>query len=133
MFEKHGAAKKMVKALNNKRIVAMAIDQNISKSKGITLDFFGYKVTQTDSPIRVASKLDAIIIPMLFVRDGMFNHKAVFYEPMNIENNCTEDSIIKYSQQISNIFEKQIKEEPKDWFWQHRRFKEYYNKIYITN
>ncbi len=130
MIEKHGAAKKIVKALKDKRIVAMAIDQSISQSEASIVEFFGRKVTQTDSPVRLAAKFQATIIPILFVRDGFEKHKAYFTQPIKVPKDASEEDITAYSQEISNAFEKQIKEKPSDWFWQHKRFKEFNKEIY---
>ncbi|VAY88441.1 Lipid A biosynthesis lauroyl acyltransferase [hydrothermal vent metagenome] len=130
MFEKHGAAKKIVKALKDNRMVAMAIDQNIGKKDATIVKFFGKEVTQTDAPIRLASKLGAKVVPMLFTRDGFDKHQAIFFEPLDVKDNCTKDDIVNYSQQISHIFENQIRKNPRDWFWQHRRFKEFHKDIY---
>ncbi len=133
MFEKHGAAKKMLKALKNDRMIAMAIDQSISKKDAVVVDFFGHKVTQTDSPIRLASKLGAVVIPFILERDGFEKHKAIFHKPIEPKKDLTEDEIVQYSQDISNIFESQIKDKPNDWFWQHRRWKAFYKKTYTNN
>jgi len=130
MFEKHGAAKKMIKALKNGRMVTMAIDQSVSETPTTVVDFFNHKVTQTDAPIRLASKLNAVIIPFIFERNGFEQHRAIFYKPIEVKKDIVDDEIIEYSQYISNIFETQIKKNPNDWFWQHRRFKECYKTIY---
>lgn len=130
MFEKHGAAKKIVKALKDKRVVAMAIDQSISQSEASIVEFFGKKVTQTDSPVRFAAKFQATIIPILFVREDFDKHKAYFTKPIKVPKDASEEDITAYSQEISNVFEKQIKDKPSDWFWQHKRFKEFNKEIY---
>jgi KDO2-lipid IV(A) lauroyltransferase len=130
MFEKHGAAKKMIKALKDNRIIAMAVDQSISKEDASTVKFFNRDVTQTDSPIRLASKLEAIIIPFIFINLPKNRYKAIFFKPYEIEKNISETKILDYSQKISNIFEKQIRINPNQWFWQHKRFKEFNQTIY---
>jgi len=130
MFEKHGAAKKIIKALKNNRIVAMAIDQSISPSEASVVKFFGHNVTQTDAPIRLASKLDAVVIPFILQRDGFEQHKAIFHKPIETKKNLTEDEITAHSQYISDIFQTQILKAPNEWFWQHRRFKEFYKDLY---
>jgi KDO2-lipid IV(A) lauroyltransferase len=131
MFEKHGAAKKMVKAIREKRIVAMAVDQNIKQRGASIVEFYGKKVTQVDAPVRLAHKLNAVIIPMMFIRDGFDKHRVKFFDEIIVpKEDLTEESVQAFSQQISNTFETQIKEKPNDWFWQHRRFKEFYGGIY---
>ena len=130
MLEKRKAAKGMVKAFKEKRILAMAIDQSIPSYESSTIEFYGKKVTQTDSPVRIASKFGATIIPVLFIRDGFEKHNAYFSEPIKVAKDVSEDDIINTSQAISKVFEKQIKAKPEDWFWQHKRFKEFNRDIY---
>ena len=131
MFEKHGAAKKMVKAIRDKRIVAMAIDQNIKQKGASVVEFYGKNVTQVDAPVRLAHKLNAVIIPMMFIRNSFDKHSVKFFDPITIDSDeMTDEKVQFYSQQISNTFESQIRNKPNDWFWQHRRFKEFYGEIY---
>ena len=72
----------------------------------------------------------AVVIPFIFERNGFEQHRAIFYKPIEVKKDIVDDEIIEYSQYISNIFETQIKKNPNDWFWQHRRFKECYKTLY---
>jgi len=128
--EKKGAAKCIIKALKNDRMVAMTIDQSINRKQGINVDFFGHKVTQVDSPVRLATKLDTVILPIFTTREDFGKYKVIFKEHIEVKQNMDEDEIQSMSQMISNILEEQIKEKPNDWFWQHRRWKVYYPEIY---
>jgi len=130
MCEKKGAAKCIVKALKIGRTVALTIDQSINSKQSVDVDFFGHKASQVDSPVRLASKLDAVILPLFSIRDGFEKHRLVFLEPIEVASNMTEEEIQKLSQKLSDILEKQIKEKPEDWFWQHRRWKLYNPEMY---
>lgn len=130
MCTKKGAALCMVKALRKGRIVALTIDQSIKPKLSIDVEFFGHKATQVDSPVRLASKVDAVILPLMGIREDFEKYRLVFKTPIEVPKNIDSNETQKISQKISDILEKQIKEKPDDWFWQHRRWKVYYPEIY---
>ena len=131
MCEKTGAAKCIVKAIKKGRIVAITIDQNLDRrNSAIDVSFFGHKVTQVDSPVRLATKLDAVILPLFTIREDFEKYKILFKEPIEIKQNMNEEEIKNLSQELSFILEEQVREKPDDWFWQHRRWKMYYPEIY---
>lgn len=130
MCEKRGAIKCIIKALNSGRVVSLAIDQSISAKKGMEVTFFNHRATQTDSPIRLASKLDAVILPLFTLNEGFEQHKIVFHEPIEVPKELSHDDILRYSQMLSDLIEEQVKNRPGEWFWQHRRWKEYYRDQY---
>lgn len=130
MCEKSGAAKCIVKALRNERVIALTIDQSINSKQSVDVNFFGHRASQVDSPVRLASKLDAVILPIFTLREGFEKHKIIFQKPIEVKQNMTEEEIQKLSQKLSDILEEQVRKKPEDWFWQHRRWKLYYHKIY---
>ena len=131
MCEKSSAAKCVVKAIKTGRIVALTTDQNIDRKQSYTdVNFFEHKVTQVDSPVRFASKLDAVILQVFTVRDDFEKYKIVLKEPIYVKQNMNEEEIQSMSQKLSNILEDQIRNKPDDWFWQHRRWNTYYPGIY---
>lgn len=130
MCEKDGAAKCMVKSLRKGRVVALTIDQSINSKQSVDVTFFGHRASQVDSPVRLASKLDAVIIPLFTLREGFEKHKIIFKEPIEVKQNMTEEEIQELSQKLSDVLEEQVRKKPEDWFWQHRRWKLYYPEIY---
>ena len=130
MCEKHGAAKCMVKALRQGRVVALTIDQSIKPQYSVDVEFFGHKASQVDSPVRLATKLDAVILPLFTLREGFEKHRLVFQDPIEVKQNMTDEEIKTLSQRLSDLLETQIRKKPEDWFWQHRRWKLYYPEIY---
>jgi KDO2-lipid IV(A) lauroyltransferase len=128
MLEKKDAARGLIKALKQDRIVGLVIDQH--NSKGIEIDFFGTKVLQSDSSSKLAVKFNAVIIPLFFQRTSFGKYDAIFYdkiEPTDYEN-INQNQILTQLQ--ANIIEKHIKLEPNQWFWQHKRFKVFNKEIY---
>ncbi len=130
MCEKDGAAKCVIKALKSDKAIALTVDQSVAAKQGINVNFFGHKVTQVDSPVRFATKFDAVILSIFTTREGFEKYKVIFKEPIEVKQNMNEDEIQSMSQKLSDILEEQIREKPDDWFWQHRRWKVYYPEIY---
>jgi KDO2-lipid IV(A) lauroyltransferase len=130
MCEKKGAARCIVQAVKKQRIIVITIDQSINNKQSVDVCFFKHKASQVDSPVRLASKLDAVIMPIFSIRDDFGKYRLIFKDPIEIPPSLTEEDVVKYSQKLSDVLEEQIKTKPDDWFWQHRRWKLYYPEIY---
>jgi KDO2-lipid IV(A) lauroyltransferase len=128
MLEKKDAARGLVKALKNDRIVGLVIDQH--NHTGIEVNFFGQKVLQSDSSSKLAVKFDAVIIPLFFHRTSFGQYDAIFYDKIEPKHFEGENQIYDLTQVQANIMEEQIRKNPKQWFWQHKRFKEFHSEIY---
>ena len=130
MLEKKVAAKGMIKAFKQKQNVAVAIDQHMRK--GVEIEFFDKKVTVTDATARLAIKFEALIIPVFAEMNDFRDYTIKVYEaidPLKVEFK-SEDKIKELTQLQSNIIEKQIKEFPSLWFWQHKKWKNFYKDLY---
>ncbi|QDF29545.1 lipid A biosynthesis lauroyl acyltransferase [Halarcobacter anaerophilus] len=133
MLEKKVAAKGMLKAFKEKKAVALVIDQNIKN--GVEIKFFGKKAMATDSTSRLALKLDAVIIPIFCVMNDFRDYTlkvGKMIDPSKTEFK-TEDKIKELTQMQADLIEKQIKDKPELWFWQHKRWKKFYKELYKRN
>ncbi len=128
MLTKREAGRGLVKAIKNNRILGFVIDQH--NGDGIIVDLFGHKVQQADSPSRLAVKFDALIIPLFFTMDKFGKYTAKFYPFIDHNNFKDEDKILNLTQAQAKAIEKHILNKPDQWFWQHKRFKEYNKDIY---
>ena len=128
MLDKKSAAKGMVKALKSGNNVAVAIDQHAAI--GINVEFFGKKVSATDATSRLAVKFDALIIPMFAITKDFRKYTIKVCEPIESKDIKAEDKILALTQIQANVIEKQIKEQPELWFWQHKRWKEFHKSMY---
>ena len=128
MLSKDEAGRGLIKALKNGRILGLVIDQH--NTAGIDVNFFGHTVKQTDSSSRLAVKFDAIILPLFFTMDSFGKYTAKFYEPLEPSSYEGKDQILNLTQAQTDIMEKHILQKPEQWFWQHKRFKQYNSEIY---
>ena len=129
MLKKQDAGRGLIKALKNDRMVGLVIDQH--NGSGIDINFLGHRVKQTDSSSKLALKFDALIIPIFFTMDSFGKYNLDFYDAIESRDfKDKKDSILALTQIQADIMGEHIIKKPEQWFWQHKRFKEYNRDIY---
>lgn len=131
---KTGALKKLVKAMMKKEAVSLLIDQNINSKDGEEVEFLGKKAYQTSSSASLARKFDAYIVPLAIFNQENYKYKIKIYEPIiPVKTDNEKDDIKIISQLEANAISAIIREDKKQWFWPHKRFKSHYKEIYEKN
>ena len=136
LIDKKSAVKQVLKALNNRRLLGILVDQNTAKNEGLECEFFSHKIMHTHAASVFASKSGAIIIPAFIERneskDDSF--KIVFYEPIDMQvlsqNNSKEEALKLATQAQSDATAAQISKKPDEYFWMHKKFKCFYENSY---
>lgn len=130
-MEKSNVVKPLVKNLKNGIACGLLIDTNINEKEGVIIDFMGKPLRQTSTPAFLARKFNAAIIPVTIRTDDEDNYTLLLYDEIVVEK--TEDSaadIFQATQAQADWLGELIREEPKFWFWLHRRFKNDHPSIY---
>ena len=131
---KSGALKKLIRAMMQKEAVSLLIDQNINSKDGEEVEFLGKKAYQTSSSALLARKFDAYIVPLAIFNQDNYKYKIKIYEPIIPIKTSNEDEDLKQISQLeANAISAIIKEDKKQWFWPHKRFKSHYKEIYEKN
>jgi len=131
MIEKHGATRHLSKALKNGGAVSLLIDQNVNPKDGIIVDFFSKSVTQTPAPAFLARKYNAPIIPLAMTTEDEEHYTITFSKPIIVaQTDNIQADILEATQAQSKWLEDEIKQNPKFWFWMHRRWKTMHPEIY---
>lgn len=136
LIDKKSAVKQALKALNNRRLLGILVDQNTAKNEGLECEFFSHKIMHTHAASVFASKSGAIIVPAFIERneskDDSF--KIVFYEPIDMQvlsqNHSKEGAIRLATQAQSDATAAQISKKPDEYFWMHKKFKCFYKDSY---
>ena len=136
LIDKKSAVKQALKALNNRRLLGILVDQNTAKNEGLECEFFSHKIMHTHAASVFASKSGAIIIPAFIERneskDDSF--KIVFYEPIDMQvlsQNHSKNQALKLATQAqSDATAAQISKKPDEYFWMHKKFKCFYKDSY---
>ena len=124
MVYKKGAMKESIKAINKGKTLGILTDQAIRKNQSIDVTFFGKKATHTPLASILSRKFELDLIPAYISTDDYINYKVTIYPPiksLNTENQ--EEDLVILTQLQSDAMEEVIRENPKQWFWMHRRWK----------
>jgi len=130
-LEKTNVVKPLIRLIKQGFASGILIDTNINPKEGVVVDFMGKKIRQTSTPAYLARKFNAAIIPVSIRTDDEENYTLMLFDEIKIEK--TEDAtadIQKATQLQADWLANLISDEPKFWFWLHRRFKNDYPEIY---
>ncbi|MFW6131541.1 MAG: lysophospholipid acyltransferase family protein [Candidatus Aminicenantaceae bacterium] len=121
---KNEAAKKTLQSLRSKEMIAILIDQNVLKSQGIFVNFFGKKASTTPSLAAFHLRTNSPIIPVFCYPAPRSRYHLNILKPLKIKRtgNYHQD-ILKITQICTNIIEERIRKNPDYWFWVHKRWK----------
>ena len=107
------------RALQHNQAVGILVDQNVSASEGVFVDFFGKKACVSPAFAKLAARTEAAVIPGFAVwNDAEQKYVLRFYPPVVLCGETVEDT-----QRIQSAVEAAIREYPGQWLWMHRRWK----------
>ena len=131
MVYKKGAMKGCIRALSKGKAIGILVDQSIKLSQSIHVKFFGKPATHTPLASILSRKFGVDLIPAFISTDDYKNYTVKIYEPIkSIKTENQEDDLRKLTQAQADIMEQVIRENPKQWFWMHKRWKNLNDKIY---
>lgn len=131
LLDRKGAMKGLMKSLKEDRNIGILVDQNTASNEGVLIDFFGKKARHIPTAAVLARKFDALIIPAFIDSDDKEHFTFTFYEPIiTAKTEDAEKDILESVQKQADITEQVIRQNPKEWFWFHRRWKNQYEEIY---
>ncbi|MDQ7047900.1 MAG: lipid A biosynthesis lauroyl acyltransferase [Sulfurovum sp.] len=124
MVYKKGAIKGCIEAINKGKTIGILTDQAIRKNQSVDVEFFGVQATHTPLASILSRKFELDLLPAFISTKDYINYTVKIYDPIKtIKTNKQEEDLAILTQSQSDIMEKVIKEDPKQWFWMHRRWK----------
>ncbi len=128
MVYKKGALKGCIDAIRAKKTVGILTDQHIRKNQSIDVDFFGHKATHTPLASILSRKFGLDLIPAYIQTEDYLHYKVRIYDPIkSMKTENQEEDLAILTQLQSDQTESVIKEDPKQWFWMHNRWKGFIN------
>lgn len=118
------AVRQAFKKLRDNQIVAILGDQD-ARSSGWKLKFFERDASTYAGAVQFAKRTGAPIVPVFFHRQGWLEHSFKCYPARRINQNSSEAELKKELQNLLELTENEIKKEPADWMWLHKRWKTY--------
>jgi Kdo2-lipid IVA lauroyltransferase/acyltransferase len=117
------AAKRSLGVLRNKGILWIALDQN-TREGAVGVPFFGVRAATARGPAVLALRTGAAVLPVYVKRDKWLRHTIIIEEPIDLEyTGDKENDIDKNLRRFSAIIEREVLENPMEWWWVHERWK----------
>jgi KDO2-lipid IV(A) lauroyltransferase len=113
----------MIRALRQREIVALLMDQNVGWRKGVFVDFFGTRACTHKVLALLALKTGAPVIPLFMHReDGRLVAEFQAVLPTRVTGDRTDD-LEWNTRRYNQVIEAFIRRYPDQWLWLHRRWK----------
>jgi len=116
--------RKAFKVLKANEILAILGDQH-ARRDGWELEFFNRTALTFPGAVKFAQRTGAPIVPIFFHRQDWLKHELKCYPPRRIDKDASETELKAELQSLLELTEEEIKKEPADWMWLHKRWKTY--------
>jgi len=120
--DKDNAVRPMLTELKNNRGVGILIDQ-WAGDEGLWVDFFNTKTSTTSIPAKLAIKTGCALIPGYCLRTSLGKYE-IHIHPAVLLDQEDENREKRTTEKLNKLLEEQIRKNPEQWFWGHRRWKE---------
>ncbi len=123
-IEKRDFARQVLRAFSQGEAVGVLLDQNMSPSEGVFVDFFGRPACTTAGPARVAKKVGVPIVLGLVIWDSKFKKYRLRFDTVEwIKREDPEEEILANTANFTRLIEEYVRRNPEQWLWVHRRWK----------
>jgi len=124
-MRKHAAARGVLRAIADRELLVLPLDQNASRRTGVFVEFFG-KLASTNSGFgRIVARTGVTVHPAFLIREGTSaRHRIVILPRVPFASMADRDQAAReFTQRCSAILETMIREHPDHWLWTHRRWR----------
>ncbi len=122
VVDKFGASRAILKALARNGLVGILIDQNVLRSEGVFVDFFGRPAGTTPGLATFHLKTNAPLLPFFCVPRGR-RYLLRIGAPVAVPRGPYRDAdVLKITQTCTKMIEAEIRREPGLWLWLHKRW-----------
>jgi KDO2-lipid IV(A) lauroyltransferase len=124
VIEKRDGFRPMLKALREKKGIAILIDQNVSGDERVFVDFFGRPAATTPALALLHLKTGAPLLPGFAIPLPGDRYRFRFGPPVEVPlTGDRREDVIRVTQACTRVLEDAVREHPSFWLWMHRRWK----------
>ncbi len=121
-----GAIKGLLRALRQKKHVALLLDQNTKPEEGgLFVSFFGLSIPMSTAAAVLSERTGAPMIP-IFCRANTNGSYTIYSLPPLKRTDLVQvgpNIIHTITQTIATLFEQEIRAHPEQWLWMYKRWK----------
>jgi len=120
------AFKEAFDTLRRKEILYTSLDQD-TRGTAIGVELFGVKAAMPSAPAHMILETQAVVLPVYTKRTGWLKHKIIVLEPIDVKvSGNNEKDVYNLLKRINSSIEQMILDNPREWWWIHRRWKRGY-------
>jgi Kdo2-lipid IVA lauroyltransferase/acyltransferase len=119
----HNSYRACLTALKKNELIGFILDQNMIKTEGVFVDFFGKPACTTPGMAYMSAQSGAPVVPVFMIRRENGRHLVKVLPPLDPPPNREPETIREFTQRYTKIIEDVIRQYPDQWIWIHRRWK----------
>jgi len=123
MIPTSASMRKVLRSLDQGKIVIVLLDQNVDWYDGVFVNFFGRRACTNKGLALLARKTGAPVLPVFMVRDRASFRGEICKEIPLVKTDDKIKDIEINTQNYNDIIEGYVRRYPDQWFWVHQRWK----------
>jgi KDO2-lipid IV(A) lauroyltransferase len=112
-----------LRALKKGDMVAVTLDQNMRRRRGVFVNFFGEQACTTPGLAYLSAQSGVPVVPIYTIRQPDGRHVVQVLPPVPPPADREEATIQASTQVYSDILEGIIRQHPDQWLWLHKRWR----------
>lgn len=112
-----------LRALARNEVVAIIVDQNMRRQRGIFVDFFGQPACTTPGLAYLAAHARLPVVPICMIREPGGRHTLHVLPPLPPPPDRRPETIHAATQAYTAAFEELVRSYPEQWIWLHKRWR----------
>jgi KDO2-lipid IV(A) lauroyltransferase len=120
---RQGGLRRVLRALQSNRGVAMLIDQHLH-SDAVSVEFFNRPAATTSALAALALRTGAPVIPVFALPLPRGRYRLIYERPVPPPRDQGPDAIREFTQRCTDVLEMYVRRDPHLWLWMHRRWRD---------
>lgn len=122
-IDRNNAVRSALRCLKQNELLGIVADVD-TRTDGVFVDFLGRPAYTPYSPVAIALKTGAAILPTFIVRQPDDSHHAIVEPALALKRSGDrERDYIFNTQQFTNVIESYVRRYPEQWIWMHERWR----------
>ncbi len=119
----HNSYRQCLSALRRNEIVGFILDQNMIRTEGIFVEFFGKPACTSPGLAFMSAQSGAAVVPAFITRRPNGAHLVRMLPPIAPPPDRKPETIQQYTQLYTKVIEDAVRLNPDQWIWIHRRWR----------
>ena len=117
------AIRPALRCLKQNELLGIVADVDTS-TDGVFVEFLGRPAHTPYSPVAIALKTGAAILPTFIIRQPDDSHRAIVEPPLVLQRSGDRESdLVANTQRFTKVIESYVQRYPEQWIWMHERWK----------